>query len=120
MSTDPLKLWNDTQPTLLINSVKLIKNHQSARKKAKTVSQKHHECDSLSSQNRLSVAPDSQGFCSRATRAWSCSRTSAERWLRISTSHREPQRKSSNLISPFTATATWKSQALTHLLQLKT
>ena len=54
MSTDPLKLWNDTQPTLLINSVKLIKNHQSARKKAKTVSQKHHECDSLSSQDRLS------------------------------------------------------------------
>lgn len=44
MSTNPLKLWSDTQPTLLINSVKLMKNHQSARKKAKTVSQKHHEC----------------------------------------------------------------------------
>ena len=33
-------------------------------RKAKTFSQKRHECDSVSSQNRLSVAHDSQGFCS--------------------------------------------------------
>lgn len=35
MSTDPLKLWNDTQPTLLINSVKLIKitNPQERKRK---------------------------------------------------------------------------------------
>ena len=40
------------------------KNYKSARKEAKTFSQKHHECDSISSQNRLSVAHDSQEFCS--------------------------------------------------------
>ena len=40
------------------------KNYKSARKEAKTFSQKHHECDFVSSQNSLSVAHDSQGFCS--------------------------------------------------------
>ena len=33
ISTNQLKLWKDTQPTLLINRGNIIKNHQSARKK---------------------------------------------------------------------------------------